>query len=158
MCASCAMIEWSFPSGTRNWRELIPGQPARRIVTLMLLSCCCCTGSSTANNAAAGDHITYWDKNSLCDLSSKTFHCHQSVKPGSLSTSKNCKGTGPVEVADSWIHTRMLTCCVSAYYYLFQNWRREGIASRALLHNQLHHDLVSSPFFSSRQSRKLPRK
>ncbi|CAM6060242.1 unnamed protein product [Sphagnum tenellum] len=95
----------------------------------------------------------------LCDLSSKTFHCHQSVKPGSRSTSKNCKGTGPVEVADSWIHTRMLTC--SAYLpsttFFRTEEEEEGMASRALPHNQLHHDLVSSPFFPSRQSRKLPR-
>jgi cation transporter-like permease len=39
----------------------------------------------------------------------------------------------------------------------FRTEEEEGIASRALLHNQLHHDLVSSPFFYSRQSRKLPR-
>ncbi len=154
MCAWCAMIEWSFPSGRRNWRELIPGRLARRIVTLILLSCAA---------ALALPLLTMLQQEITLLTETRTLYAILAVRLSTAINPSNLEAVRRQKLQDLWksqIAGFTPGCLPAAYLPTTTSFRteeEEGIASRALPHNQLHHDLVSSPFFSSRQSRKLLR-
>lgn len=157
MCASCVMIEWSFPSGRRNWRELIPGRLARRIVTLILLSCAA---------ALALPLLTMLQQEITLLTETRTLYAILAVRlstainPSNLEAVRRQKTAKEQDLWKSQIAGFTPGCLPAAYLPTTTSFRteeEEGIPSRALPHNELHHDLVSSPFFSSRQSRKLPR-
>lgn len=135
---------------------MIPGRPARRIVTLMLLSCAA---------ALALPLLTMLQQEITLLTETRTLYAILAVRlstainPSNLEAVRRQKTAKEQDLWKSQIAGFTPGCLPAAYLPTTTSFRteEEGIASRALPHNQLHHDLVSSPFFSSRQSRKLLR-